>query len=602
MTARAINTPPSGLLAQLRRADTLRAFDLAFADTLHRLDPATDERVLVAAALASLAVGLGHAAFDPARPQLLLRATGKLPDVQAWREALLDSRWVSQPAHDAIADPACPLVFEHGLLYLRRYREYERALAANLRALAQCTTGVFDADALQPLFDRLFPQGHDSDQARAAQLALRQPLTLITGGPGTGKTTTIARLLLLLLANAQHEGRAAPRIALAAPTGRAAERMSASLRQALDGLREVAGIDPALLDALPRDASTLHRLLGAIPDRPQFRHDADHPLPFDAVVVDEASMVDLPLMAKLVDAVPAGARLVLLGDPDQLPSVEAGDVLAAMDQAADADASPLAGHRVHLRRSHRQVAGFDLAPLAQAVREGDADAVLALLHAGTASGVHYHLDLADPLRGATRDTLLAPWRDLAAATDARSALVLANLQRLLTPLRDGPQGTHALNARIEEALGGAQRAPYFHGRLLLVTENSYRHGLFNGDIGVCLRDDEGAVAAWFTDGGGDVRGFHPAALPAHDSAFAMTVHKAQGSEFDQVWLLLPRARAGDDSSLRMLSRELLYTAITRARRGLHVCASDESLRAAIASHVVRVSGVRARLASGPRTE
>ncbi|MEO6365496.1 MAG: exodeoxyribonuclease V subunit alpha [Luteimonas sp.] len=596
MTASPIHAPPSGLLAQLRRTDTLRAFDLAFADTLHRLDPATDERVLAGAALASLAVGLGHAAFDPARPQLLLRDIGALPDAQVWREALLESPWVSQPRQDEIADPARPLVFENGLLYLRRYREYERALAANLRAIAQRTTDD-DSDALKPLFELLFPLAHDGDQARAAQLALREPLALITGGPGTGKTTTIARLLLLLLANAQREGRAAPRIALAAPTGRAAERMSASLRHALEGLRGIAGIDAALLDALPRDASTLHRLLGAIPDRPQFRHHAGHPLPFDAVVVDEASMVDLPLMAKLVDAVPAGARLVLLGDPDQLPSVEAGDVLAAMDQAADADASPLAGLRAHLRRSHRQVPGFDLAPLAQAVREGDANAVLALLHAGTASGVQHHLDLADPLRGGTRDALLAPWRDLAAATDARSALGLANRQRLLTPLRDGPQGTHALNARIEEALGGAQRAPYFHGRLLQVTENSYRHGLFNGDIGVCLRDDEGAVAVWFADGGGDVRGFHPAALPAHDSAFAMTVHKSQGSEFDQVWLLLPRVRAGDDSSLRMLSRELLYTAITRARSGLHVCASDESLHAAVRSHVTRVSGLRARLAS-----
>ncbi|MEO6365831.1 MAG: exodeoxyribonuclease V subunit alpha, partial [Luteimonas sp.] len=144
MTARDITAPPSALLAQLRRADTVRAFDLAFADTLHRLDPATDERVLAAAALASLAVGLGHAAFDPARPQLLLRDTGALPDAQAWREALLESRWVSQPSHDAIADPARPLVFEHGLLYLRRYREYERALAANLRARAQRTTHVFD--------------------------------------------------------------------------------------------------------------------------------------------------------------------------------------------------------------------------------------------------------------------------------------------------------------------------------------------------------------------------------------------------------------------------------------------------------------------------
>jgi exodeoxyribonuclease V alpha subunit len=197
----------------------------------------------------------------------------------------------------------------------------------------------------------------------------------------------------------------------------------------------------------------------------------------------------------------------------------------------------------------------------------------------------------DPLSAATREILLAAWRELASATDAEAALQLAARVRLLTALRDGPQGATQLNARIEEALAGAQRERYFHGRLLLVTENSYRHGLFNGDIGVCLRDAGGAMVAWFAGGGG-VRGFHPAALPAHTGAFAMTVHKAQGSEFDTAWLQLPRQDA------RALSRELVYTALTRAKSALHVCGDADVLRAALARHALRVSGLARRLDAG----
>jgi exodeoxyribonuclease V alpha subunit len=205
--------------------------------------------------------------------------------------------------------------------------------------------------------------------------------------------------------------------------------------------------------------------------------------------------------------------------------------------------------------------------------------------------VHFHEGLADPLEGATRSRLLDAWRGIADASDPVEALALGMRLRLLTALRDGPQGAAVLNARIEDALAGAQRERYFHGRLLLVTENSYRHQLFNGDIGVCMRPegsplggrgDDGAVTAWFAGGGDGMRGFHPSALPAHDSAFAMTVHKAQGSEFDDVWLLLPRHDA------RTLSRELVYTAMTRARRALHVCASEDALRAALRRHVARV--------------
>lgn len=251
---------------------------------------------------------------------------------------------------------------------------------------------------------------------------------------------------------------------------------------------------------------------------------------------------------------------------------------------------------MHLRRGWRQSEALDLAPLADAIRDGDGDNALRLLRGDVLSGVYFHEDLADPLHGATREALLAPWRALQDCDDAHRALQLAGHMRLLTALRDGPQGARQLNARIEEALAGAQRAAYFHGRLLLVTENSYRHGLFNGDIGVCLRPPpgsehtgDGATLAWFPGGADGVRHFHPATLPAHTGAFAMTVHKAQGSEFDAVWLLLPR------HDVRPLSRELLYTAVTRARSSVHLCAGDTVLRAALSRRTERVSGLAHRL-------
>ncbi|CTP85387.1 exodeoxyribonuclease V alpha chain [Xanthomonas translucens pv. poae] len=641
------------LLAALHRSGTLRTLDHAFAQTLSRLDPTTPDLVLSAAALASLAVASGHAGLDPTRANVLLDPRDSppphLPDTADWQRALSASRWIAQPAPEEPAAADCPLVLEHGLLYLRRYREYERRLAQGLRRLAAQPLPPFDVTTLAPLFAKLFPNAAASPlppategsprgregarsagegtsaaaatdhQAQAAALALRRALLLVTGGPGTGKTTTIARLLLLRIAQAQATGGAAPRIALTAPTGRAAERMAESLRAAVTRALDH-GIDPALAAALPAGASTLHRLLGVIPDLPRFRFDADNPLPFDLIVVDEASMVDLPLMCKLVEAVADGTQLILLGDADQLPSVEAGDVLAAILQAAgpgdalqpddaqalhpllghthsDTHRGGLAGHRVHLLRGYRQAQGFALAPLADAVRAGDADTALALLRSGDLAGVHFHEDSEDPL-AARRDALLAHWRALADADDPAAALRDSARLRLLTAVRAGAQGARGLNARIEHLLAdsgaGARRlgaaSPWFHGRLLLITENSYRHGLFNGDVGICLRDAQGALVAWFEgEGDGQVRGFHPAALPAHESAFAMTVHKAQGSEFDDVWLQLPTRDA------RVLSRELVYTGITRARQSLHLAASEAVLRGALARHAARISGLAWRL-------
>ncbi|WP_313222945.1 exodeoxyribonuclease V subunit alpha [Pseudoxanthomonas mexicana] len=612
------------LLDALHKGGHLRTLDHALAQSLRRLDRDTPDAVLAAAALASLAVAKGHAGVRLGAADALVEAEIAWPDAAAWTRQLAASRWVDTPDDaSAVADPHAPLVLEGGLLYLRRYREYERALALGLQRIATQPVPEAGIEPLALLFARLFPQAtHDDRQARAAALALRHALLLVTGGPGTGKTTTTARLLVLLVAQALHAGRASPRIALAAPTGRAAERMAESVRQAVQALAAM-GVDADLLAALPTSGTTLHRLLGTIPDSPRFRHDGDNPLPFDVVVVDEASMIDLPLMAKLVDAVASGTRLVLLGDPDQLPSVEAGDVLAAILGAAgegdaigraDADVlrlllgdaddtSVLAqeggearfpGIRVHLQRGWRQSEALDLAPLAAAVREGDADAALAQLRGGTLSNVHFHEGVADPLEP-QRDALLAHFRALGHAETPADALAQSTRLRLLTAVREGPQGARTLNARIERLLaegGGAGRAPqgHFQGQLLIVTENSYRHRLFNGDIGVCLRDTAGTLVAWFPGDDADhTRAFHPAALPAHESAFAMTVHKAQGSEFDTVWLLLP-ARGN-----RVLSRELVYTGITRARRALHVAGSEAVIREALARHAGRWSGLGWRL-------
>ena len=612
------------LLDALHKGGHLRTLDHALAQSLRRLDRDTPDAVLAAAALASLAVAKGHAGVRLGAADGLVEAEIAWPDATAWTRQLAASRWVDTPDDaTAVADPHAPLVLEGGLLYLRRYREYERALALGLQRIATQPVPEAGIEPLALLFARLFPQAtHDDRQARAAALALRHALLLVTGGPGTGKTTTTARLLVLLVAQALHAGRASPRIALAAPTGRAAERMAESVRQAVQALA-ASGVDADLLAALPTSGTTLHRLLGTIPDSPRFRHDGDNPLPFDVVVVDEASMIDLPLMAKLVDAVASGTRLVLLGDPDQLPSVEAGDVLAAILGAAgegdamgrgdadvlrpllgDADSTSVLaqeggearfpGIRVHLQRGWRQSEALDLAPLAAAVREGDADAALAQLRAGTLSNVHFHEGLADPLE-LQRDALLAHFRALGHAATPADALAQSTRLRLLTAVREGPQGARTLNARIERLLaegGGAGRAPqgHFQGQLLIVTENSYRHRLFNGDIGVCMRDAAGTLVAWFPgDDAGHPRAFHPAALPAHESAFAMTVHKAQGSEFDTVWLLLP-ARGN-----RVLSRELVYTGITRARRALHVAGSEAVIREALARHAGRWSGLGWRL-------
>ncbi len=619
------------LLDALARGGWLRPLDHALALSLRRLaadtpDAAASDAVLAAAALASRAVAAGHGALALARVPALLeelapeRALPALPEPADWAAQLRASPWVAHLDVAAATTPGVPLVLEGELLFLRRYRDYEHRLAHALRARSAGDDTTIASEALRARLHTLFPAllaGPDA-QALAAAVALWQRFSLITGGPGTGKTRTVARLLVLAVEQALQAGQAPPRIALAAPTGKAAARLAESIRADLDALAAAQQVSAVVLAAVPTRAQTLHRLLGWQPGRIDFRHDAAHPLAYELLVVDEASMVDLPLMCKLVEAVPASASLVLLGDRDQLPSVETGDVLAALcDAAGDGLAFPpaqaqvlqavlgrdvasgdatgvLSGHRVQLQRVYRQTPQLQLAPLAGAIRDGDADAALSGLHAQTYAGVRWQAGRDAALPAALAQQALPFYRTLRDAATPAEALRAARGFRLLTAVRDGAAGSNALNAQLEAALQSGRRERCFHGRLLLITENSDRHGLFNGDIGICWRgghdaDDADTLQVWFEGEDGAPRAWLPSALPGHESAFAMTVHMAQGSEFEQVWLVLPERGA------RVLSRELLYTGLTRARDGVALWATEPVLRDAIGRRAQRASGLAARL-------
>ena len=473
-----------------------------------------------------------------------------------------------------------PLVVAGGRLYLQRYYRYERRLADRLLRLAG---ERHREDDLEEMLDRAFPEnGTAVRQRQAGRLALTRSLVLVTGGPGTGKTYTVARILSLLL---RRHG-AGLRVALAAPTGKAAMRLSESIASGMSAC----DLPPDLLAAMPGKASTLHRLLGVRRDSTQFRHCAERPLPADVVVVDEASMVDLALMSKLVDALAPGGRLILLGDRDQLASVESGAVLADCCRA-------LADNTVELDRSYR----FD---------EGIAR-LAALVNGRDASGAWEMLESADPgnvgvLAEGICDHAVPRYQEyMEAASRAgderqiRELFALLGRFRVLCALRQGGQGTVAVNAAIEQGLRQAGFAigsgeSWYPGRPVMVTRNDYNLELFNGDVGICLpeRSAAGRLLVWFERPDGRLRAVVPGRLPQCDTVFAMTVHKSQGSEFEEVLVVLP------DRDNQLLSRELVYTAITRARKSVRIAATPQILAAAVGRTLCRSSGLAEMLATG----
>ncbi len=632
----AVPVDARALLQPWRDAGVLSAADVHLATTLARLaglgdgsggpdgagvlTPAEAD-VVLGAALAARAPRLGHVCLDLAtvRQSVPAEVEGDadvaaaesidaLPwptDVDAWRRSLAGSPLVAVAVDGQVpaAEPGrgVPLVLDGTLLYLERYRVYEERVAAELRrraeAAAAAPSGGADLDALFAVF------GSSPEQRAAAEAGAKGQLSVVVGGPGTGKTTTVAALLAVLLAAEPDT-----RIALVAPTGKAAARMQESIVALAARLRGSDVADAAsLADRLAAaDVSTIHRRLGWRPDG--FRHRRANPLVHDVVIVDETSMVSLPLMAHLLDAVRPDARLVLVGDPGQLASVEAGSVLGdvagpAVDAAlagAAAPVGPLSGCVTVLTQSYRFPASSPVGRFAVAVRAGDADTAVHVLQTAaddpTATGVTLHWRTAgadtDPGADAVRAAALEGARrtvDAAEAGDADAALAALAEVRVLCAHRRGPFGVARWNWQFEEWLAADGRHPsgFYVGRPVLVTANDPSNELYNGDLGVAVATDDGVRVAF--PHAGARRLLAPSRLEDVDTVHAMTIHKSQGSEFDEVVVVLP------PEGSRLATRELLYTAVTRARRAVTLVGSEDALRRAIDNRVVRQTGLRQRL-------
>lgn len=593
--------------------------DRHFAEFIEGFGTRRSPALALAAALLSRAAGEGHVCLDLSREagRPLEGFTGEgpapvCPPLGDWLAELHTSPAVGRPGERR------PLVLDgRNRLYLHRYWAYEDALARDILGRTGRVQADVDLDALQRSLRRHFPpvgEGVVDWQRKAAEMAALTHFCVITGGPGSGKTFAIARVLAVL---AEQPRAAKLRIKLAAPTGKAAAR----LREALVQARMTLGPGLVAPAAIPEEVTTVHRLLRPLPDSPYFRHDRENPLGVDLLVVDEASMVDLALMAKLLDALPAAARLILVGDKDQLASVEAGSVLGDIcarghlpgDSAdpGDAACAPAVGGGarpvglrdsiVELRTSYRFAAGSPIAELGLAVNHGEAARVTTTLGESTGGPVVW----LDPESNADAPHALEQiiadgYARCGQGTSPEEAIAEHNRFKVLCAHRVGPFGSDFINRLAERILErrrlirpdpAAVDNPWYAGRPVLITQNDYALELFNGDIGVTLGEASGhkPLSVFFPATGGGTRHFSPYRLPGHETVYAMTVHKSQGSEFEHVLLVLPQK----DSPI--LTRELVYTALTRARRRITIWGSRRVLEAAVSRRVDRASGLREAL-------
>jgi exodeoxyribonuclease V alpha subunit len=604
-------------LDRLIREGALSELDVRFGRFAVRLHGSEEPALFWAAALVSRHREEGHICID------LKDQAGKffpdgapdaviLPSLAGWQTLLKRSSVVGPPGEYR------PLVLDGSRLYLYRYWDYEKRLIDLLKERVTRESPAIDERRLAEGLRRLFPPSETEEtdwQKVAASAAVLNRFCVISGGPGTGKTTAVARLLVLLLEQA---GPAGLRVALAAPTGKAAAR----LQEALQKVREGIDCSEAVRAALGREASTLHRLLGSRPGRPDFRYDVDNPLPADVVIVDEASMVDLPLLSKLVQALHVDARLILLGDKDQLASVEAGAALGDLcdtgrdhgysrgfretvwriagetlpESTEEAGPPGIRDAVVELRKSYRFGGAGGIGRAGRAVNEGNGTLALSLMKEGRGRDLAWR-DVPGPeglARALTGPVLrwLGPCLKVVSSADPGEVFALFNRFRILCALREGPYGVVAVNRLVEEILSSRglirKGGRWYTGRPVLVTENDYTLRLFNGDVGIMLPDPQarGGIRAVFPGADGGWRKLLPMRLPGHETVFAMTVHKSQGSEFEDVLLLLP------DRPSAVLTRELVYTGITRARHRVEVWGRDEVFRGAVSRRTERVSGLR----------
>ncbi|MBI9075007.1 MAG: exodeoxyribonuclease V subunit alpha [Desulfatibacillum sp.] len=575
--------------------------DVRFASFLERLAGGRDPILHSAAALASQKTRAGHTCVEldsELKPGMLLEQDFQ-QDTSSWVQALRKSPVVGMPGDYK------PLILDHaGRLYLHRYFEDQALVAKKVRAWCGPDPQYADIPGLTRELDRLFaplPENETDWQKVAAATAVLRRFSVISGGPGTGKTTIVARIVFLLLTLAKEKP---PTIAITAPTGKAAARLLESLGKELGKL----DIPKELQDAIPSGSKTIHRLMGARFNSNQFLHHAKNPLHADILIVDEASMVDLALMARLMEALPDHAKLILLGDKDQLASVGPGSVMGDICSGPGARCfspewsrtitkvtgqkvqqedglPPIADSIVHLTKNYRFSKDSGIGELARFVVEGDVAGAVESLHQGREI-IYSPVSNPQSLPPLLAAPLKEGFSQYMEASTPREALEKFTGFRILCGVRQGPWGVNAANSQVEaiflqEGVIRPQDFPWFEKRPVVINRNDSEMELFNGDNGIHM-----AGQVIFPGGQGEFRHYARSMLPAHDTAFAMTVHKSQGSEFTSVLLILPQENSP------VLTRELLYTAITRARSGLHIVGSLPSLRKAVQSPTHRPSGLQ----------
>ncbi|QIP21490.1 exodeoxyribonuclease V subunit alpha [Enterobacter kobei] len=596
------------LLLEAVEQRLLRHLDVQFAMMVAGEEPA----VMLAAAILSKDAGEGHVclplsrlAVDEKMPPALQSCFALLGEAVDWQAILLRSPAVSA------TDTGTPLILTGERLYLNRLWRNELTVArffSETNAPLPC-----DEAQLRQVLDTLFTSDDATDwQKVAAAVALTRRISVISGGPGTGKTTTVAKLLAALI---QLSGEQKCRIRLAAPTGKAAARLTESLGGVLQKL-PLTGEQLALL---PNEASTLHRLLGAQPGSQRLRYHAGNPLHLDVLVVDEASMIDLTMMSRLIDALPPHARVIFLGDRDQLASVEAGAVLgdictyASLGYTAEraeelarltgcslaAEQHSIAGalrdSLCLLQKSYRFGSDSGIGQLASAVNRGDRHTTCAVFD-GTFTDIEKKsLQSGGEYQAMLDDALLGYQHFLTGVQQQRppeQVIAAFGEYQLLCALREGPFGVSGLNDRLEQLLAQKRKinrtlhSRWYEGRPVMISRNDSALGLFNGDIGIALDRGQG-LRVWFQMPDGSVKSFQPSRLPEHETAWAMTVHKSQGSEFNHAALILPTQLSP------VVTRELIYTAITRARQRLSLYTDERVLMQAIATRTERRSGLGA---------
>jgi len=608
------------ILKRLQQEDVLSSLDVHLARFLSGLSNASDEDILLSIALVSSTNTRGDVCLDlcAVAGRLILEKRGtkedeiKCPELGVWRQKLESSPIVGIPGMFR------PLILDQkNRLYFYRYWEYEHTLC---RTIQERIDGDKDPAIPAGFFEklnRLFPQTAEKP-SRSQKLAVVIPalkrFSVISGGPGTGKTTLVAKIIALLI-DLHSEKKL--NIFLSAPTGKAAAGLRDSIRRA----KETLSCNDIIKSLIPEETYTIHRLLGPIPRSPYFRYNATNKLPADVLVVDEASMVDLALMAKLMQAIPNHTRVILIGDKDQLASVESGSVLGdicnhgrkpgysetffagimAMGGESLFDHMPIrqkpAGigdHIVILEKSYRFSSNQGIGGVSRAVNNGQCDAVMEILRDPTNSQVVWkETESGGDLVEQLSQQVLPGYKAYLRANSPEEALSLFGRLQVICAIRKGPYGVEALNRIVEQILHHEglirPQSQWYAGRPILINRNHYDLGLFNGDLGILMTDpetDEKELFAFFASRTGEFRRIPPHRLPEHETAYAVTVHKSQGAEFDMIHLVLP------DRDSPVLTRELLYTGITRAKKQAWLWAGEPVLRTTIARKIERSSGLR----------